>query len=58
MLFLLLNVNEMIFKKVFIKHLATKLGIGTTIATHQPKEVYFHKYKDSKFNAILLILLL
>jgi hypothetical protein len=45
-------------KYIFIKHPATKLGKGTTMATHRPKEVYFHKYKDSNFNAILLILLL
>lgn len=44
LLFLLLNVNEIIKNiYLFIKHLATKLGIGTTIATHQPKEVYFYK---------------
>lgn len=29
-------------KYIFIKHLATKLGIGTTIAIHRPKEVYFY----------------
>jgi hypothetical protein len=45
-------------KYIFIKHLATKLGIATTIATHQWKEVSFHKYKYSNFNAILLVLLL